>query len=106
VTVTGTVVYGNDTQLVGVPITYTIADSTAARTLISFVGTADPYGTCSILISLYGNTFHFSGQAVLPYHGCAFGEFSAPGNDALAISGSFPGNEQYAPSDSSAEPFP
>ena len=104
--VTGTIVYGNGTQLLGLPITYTIVDTTAGRTLASFAATAGPDGICSFTISLYDNAFHFTGEAVLQYHGCAVGAFTAPANDALVISGSFAGNEQYAPSDSTAEPFP
>ncbi|HTY98087.1 MAG TPA: hypothetical protein VMB91_13665 [Solirubrobacteraceae bacterium] len=93
--------------MAGVPVTYTVEDTTAGRVLETFVEPAGVLGTCGIAVTQqYRGLVTYQGEPELPYHGCAFTGFVAPGDDILVIRGSFAGNESYAPSESPAEPFP
>lgn len=105
--VIGSTLYSNGEPLAaGLPVSYTVSDITAGETIAVLVETAGEYGTCVLASEGGGNRFRFVPEPIFPYHACSGGEFGAPGADALAISGSFAGNEKYGPSQSPMQPFP
>jgi hypothetical protein len=106
--VSGSIYYGNGTQLVGQPITYTITDGTTGQTIGTFSGTSNVYAACTVVETLnypQNITETFTGQAVAPYSGCALGSVSLPAADTPLFSGAFGGTSTYAPSVSMQELF-
>jgi hypothetical protein len=88
--------YGTD--LIGVPIMYTVTNQSTGQPLASFTEPSDPVQPCAIVYSVEGNTQTFAGQSVPPYAGCPFATVNVPTGQIVVLTGSFAGNSTYAPS--------
>jgi hypothetical protein len=97
--------YGGGTQLVGLPISYTIKDATTGQTVGTFMGLSNLYATCTVVYTVERGVWTFTGQAVPPYSACAVSTVTMPAADVPAFTGSFAGNSTYAPSVSAQQAF-
>jgi hypothetical protein len=96
--VEGTILSGT-TRLTGVAIKYTITDARTGTVVGSFVGLSNASG-CAVAIRFTANSTvrTYTGEPMLGKPGCALPTVSMPVTDDGQISGSFAGNETYAPS--------
>jgi hypothetical protein len=82
----------------GLPIEYTVTDSTSGQPIGSFSGVSGIYSFCTVLYQSANGTQSFSGQVPTPLTGCAIGPVSLPATDVVTVRASFAGNTTYAQS--------
>jgi hypothetical protein len=94
--------WSRGTQLVGLPIRYTITDATTGQFVGSFVGLSNAFATCTLVTSFNAQftVKYFAGEPVVPHSACALAApVSIPAADLPRFAASFAGNSTYAPSD-------
>lgn len=92
-------VYGGKGELRGLPIKYTIIDSTTLTTVATFSGVSNLYGGCGIHWSIPpGGPQVIEGAAFNQYAACPLAPVSVPQFDLLGVTAAFAGNSQYAAS--------
>jgi hypothetical protein len=89
----------------GLPIEYTVTDSTSGQSIGSFAGVSGIYSFCTLLYQSSNGMQSFSGQVPTPLSGCAIGPVSLPATDVVTVSASFAGNATYARSASEPRPL-
>jgi len=82
------------------PVTFTMTDTTTGQAVGSFVETSN--STCTVVVTSTASDQTFTGEAVVPFAGCALTSVSAPLADTVTLAVSFAGNSNYAPSASEA----
>lgn len=92
-------VIANDTNVIGVPITYTLTNESTGQALASFTELT-PIEACAIVYTLEKGQQKFRGEGVgvPPRPACHLGTVNIPEGQTLVLTGSFAGNSTYAPS--------
>lgn len=92
-------VIANDSNVLGVPITYTLTNETTGQALTSFTELT-PLEPCAIVYTVEKGqqTFRGEGVGVPPRPACHLGTVSIPEGQTVALTGSFAGNSTYAAS--------
>jgi hypothetical protein len=97
-TVSGSVSVLAGTDLIGVPITYTITNKSTGQALGSFTEPSDPLQPCAIVYTVENNTQTFVGEAGGGDAACPLAAVSMPTGQIPVLTGSFAGNSAYGPS--------